>query len=587
MTTLTATYSPDDNKLRLYASSRLDAETYQRVKAAGFKWAPKQDLFVAPAWSPGREDLLIELCGEIDDEDTSLADRAEQRAERFGEYSEKRGTEAESARKAVAAIADNIPLGQPILVGHHSEKHARKDAQRIESGMRKAVKLWETSGYWKSRAAGAIRHAKYRELPSVRARRIKKLEAERRKVEKGLKSSEAQLRGWRSVMSGEGFSKKDGGETTPRERALFLANVGGYMSFCFPLADYPREAPASQYEGAMSLWSALEDGIVTAEQAVALVVPRFERSAANAARWLVHLDNRLTYERAMMEDAGGLPADRVKPEKGGACKCLWAPRHGWAYIQRVNKVTVSVLSNYGNGGRNFLTKVNLDKISALMTAAEVQAARDAGRLQETQDGTGFYLLDTPAPEPTKPAEPEPNGEQFDAMKAALKDGVRVTVAPQLFPTPAEIAARVVEFADIEPGQLVLEPSAGTGALLKALPEGHRAHAVEINEALAQGLRERFPHCPVACRDFLEIPASSCAFDRIVMNPPFQNGADIKHIRHALTFLKPGGRLVAICANGPRQQEQLQAIATHWEDLPAGAFKEQGTGVSTAIVVIDS
>ena len=47
---ITATYSPEDNKLRLYASSRLDTATYERVKAAGFKWAPKQDLFVAPMW---------------------------------------------------------------------------------------------------------------------------------------------------------------------------------------------------------------------------------------------------------------------------------------------------------------------------------------------------------------------------------------------------------------------------------------------------------------------------------------------------------------------------------------------------------
>jgi len=38
-----------------------------------------------------------------------------------------------------------------------------------------------------------------------------------------------------------------------------------------------------------------------------------------------------------------------------------------------------------------------------------------------------------------------------------------------------------------------------------------------------------------------------------MNPPFENGADIKHIQHAMKMLKPGGRLVAICANGPRQQ----------------------------------
>ena len=82
----TATYSPEDNKLRLYATSRLPAEVYARVKGAGFKWAPKQQSFVAPAWAPEREDLLIELCGEIGDEDTSLVERAEERAERFEEY---------------------------------------------------------------------------------------------------------------------------------------------------------------------------------------------------------------------------------------------------------------------------------------------------------------------------------------------------------------------------------------------------------------------------------------------------------------------------------------------------------------------
>lgn len=82
----TATYSPEDNKLRLYPFARLDADIYQRVKAAGFIWAPKQGLFVAPMWTPEREDLLIELCGEVGDEDTSLVDRAAERAERFEEY---------------------------------------------------------------------------------------------------------------------------------------------------------------------------------------------------------------------------------------------------------------------------------------------------------------------------------------------------------------------------------------------------------------------------------------------------------------------------------------------------------------------
>lgn len=75
MPAFTATYSPEDNKLRLYAASHLNTDLYARAKAAGFSWAPRQQLFVAPMWTPGREDLLIELAGTIDDEEpTSLAE---------------------------------------------------------------------------------------------------------------------------------------------------------------------------------------------------------------------------------------------------------------------------------------------------------------------------------------------------------------------------------------------------------------------------------------------------------------------------------------------------------------------------------
>src|SRR5262245_11574233 len=105
---ITATYCPTENKIRLYPSARLDQTTYERVKAAGYKWAPNQECFVAPMWTPAREDLALELAGEIGDEDTSLVDRAEARADRFEDYSDKRGQEATQAREAVSRIADMI-----------------------------------------------------------------------------------------------------------------------------------------------------------------------------------------------------------------------------------------------------------------------------------------------------------------------------------------------------------------------------------------------------------------------------------------------------------------------------------------------
>ncbi len=83
-----ATYSPEDNKLRLYLDFRLSKEEYNTLRAAGFKWAPKQQLFVAPKWTPGREDLLLRVCGEIGDEDKSVAERAKERATRFTGYKE-------------------------------------------------------------------------------------------------------------------------------------------------------------------------------------------------------------------------------------------------------------------------------------------------------------------------------------------------------------------------------------------------------------------------------------------------------------------------------------------------------------------
>jgi len=279
---LTATYSPDDNKLRLSSATRLDRDVYDRVKAAGFSWAPKQDQFIASMWTPARADLCIELAGEVGDDDSSLIDRAEDRADRFDDYREKRTNEAERAAAQARRVADGIPLGQPILVGHHSERHARKDAERIQNGMRKAVQAFDTADYWKRRAVAAIQHAKYKERPDVRARRIKTIEADKRKKERTRADSVDFLSQWNHV----------GSEPMTMERATAIANLA-YCSRCYPLADYPRDPPASQYEGQTSLWSALTDGIVDAAQARSLARDMHTRVVAFSGRWIEHYDNRL------------------------------------------------------------------------------------------------------------------------------------------------------------------------------------------------------------------------------------------------------------------------------------------------------
>jgi tRNA A58 N-methylase Trm61 len=185
----------------------------------------------------------------------------------------------------------------------------------------------------------------------------------------------------------------------------------------------------------------------------------------------------------------------------------------------------------------------------------------------------------------------------------LKAGVQIVSAPQLFPTPPDLAARMVDLAfehgwttqvcaEMNSECRVLEPSAGTGNLLRAIAdscefESNLANvvAVEINLNLAHNLGAGFPKSDIRRGDFLTFNGELGKFDRIVMNPPFANGADVQHIKHAITFLNPGGKLVAICANGPRQQEHLQPLADTWEELPADTFKEQGTGVQTVLLTI--
>lgn len=591
---MTATYSPEDNKLRLYSSTRLDKELYNRVRNAGFKYAPKQDLFVAPMWTPEREDLLIELCGEIGDEDTSLVARAEQRSERFEEYSEKRAADAAQAHKAVAAIADNIPFGQPILIGHHSERHARRDAERIQDGMRRTVKMWDAAKYWTDRAAGALRHAKYKERPDVRARRIKGLEADKRKQDRYISEAEAMLKLWQEC-------EREQDKELQKGIALRLA---GMSRIILPRKEGDRE----DFDQRPDAYTALSNTYPnlyaprTVEEVLSAALAAYPRRIAHHQRWANHYANRIAYEKAMLAASGGTIADQTGPEKGGACRCWASPGNGWSYIQKVNKVSVTVLDNWGNGGGTFTRNIPFDKLHAVMSASEVQQKREAGLLIETEDKRGFFLLDTSPSTPTtksdaaaapeaQEATPAPNlKDGIEAMRKSLKAGVQIVSAPQLFPTPSHLAARMVELADIQPGDAVLEPSAGTGRIVEAISQsatGYTLTAVERNVQLANRLQSSGVN--TRQDDFLQCDDLG-KFDRILMNPPFANAEDIEHIIHALNLLKPGGRLVAICANGPRQNAILKPLVmAHggvWEELPADAFKESGTSVRTVLLAID-
>lgn len=83
-------------------------------------------------------------------------ERLEAKVEKRREWAESRRKRSEAGFAKAARIADGIPFGQPILVGHHSERHARRDAARIESGMREGCESAKMANHHTGKAAGLI-----------------------------------------------------------------------------------------------------------------------------------------------------------------------------------------------------------------------------------------------------------------------------------------------------------------------------------------------------------------------------------------------------------------------------------------------
>lgn len=169
---------------------------------------------------------------------------------------------------------------------------------------------------------------------------------------------------------------------------------------------------------------------------------------------------------------------------------------------------------------------------------------------------------------------------------------------EFFPTPPAVVARVMELAGVERGMRVLEPSAGLGAIAyPCAAAGAAVDCYEIQQGNAYALAMKAPHDlgKTKTADFLTVEPEA-VYDRVVMNPPFSRQADIKHVLHALKFLKPNGRLVSVMGAGVTfRQDKLatefrQLVVDRGgriETLPQGSFQAIGTKVNTVIVEIPS
>ncbi len=83
------------------------------------------------------------------------AERREARIDRLESRAAAAQAESTAAYEAAHSIMKHIPPGQPILVGHHSERHHRRDLDRIDRNMCKSVEADQKASYYAARAEAA------------------------------------------------------------------------------------------------------------------------------------------------------------------------------------------------------------------------------------------------------------------------------------------------------------------------------------------------------------------------------------------------------------------------------------------------
>jgi len=168
---------------------------------------------------------------------------------------------------------------------------------------------------------------------------------------------------------------------------------------------------------------------------------------------------------------------------------------------------------------------------------------------------------------------------------------------QFFATPDSIADWLVELADLNNEDSILEPSAGQGAIIKAIQRKVNSSVdccelMEINQTFLNKMQK----VVFLCADFFGLKAIyKLKYDKIIANPPFSKNQDIDHIKEMYSYLEKGGRLVSVASkhwqisSNKKETEfrdWLDEVGAEIHGIESGAFKESGTMISSCVIVIN-
>lgn len=113
-------------------------------------------------------------------------ERQEQRKERYAALAGKANAKSTALANRSSQMAECIPFGQPILVGHHSEKRDRNFRAKIHSTMGQAVQEQKKADYYEQKAQSVGKGGISSDDPSA----IEKLESKL----KGLQEAQDKMK---------------------------------------------------------------------------------------------------------------------------------------------------------------------------------------------------------------------------------------------------------------------------------------------------------------------------------------------------------------------------------------------------------
>lgn len=118
------------------------------------------------------------------------------RVERYRRRAEQAQAEAQALNDGATKMAEVIPLGQPILIGHHSEKSDRRYRERIENKFRRAAEARAKAKHYEQRARAA---EKNRAISSDDPEAVRKLRSKLASLEAKQRLMKAINAAWRKA----------------------------------------------------------------------------------------------------------------------------------------------------------------------------------------------------------------------------------------------------------------------------------------------------------------------------------------------------------------------------------------------------